>query len=63
MAQDAKDRTKGHRIIRHTHNVENPLGKWNTKIVRCEGPSVSVLVNGPPPPILPSHSSGKVKLR
>jgi len=45
---DAGDRTKGRRIIRHTHDVERPLGEWNTKVVRCEGASVSVTVNGAP---------------
>jgi len=46
--EDGGDRTKGRRIIRHTHDVERPLGEWNTKVVRCEGPSVSVTVNGTP---------------
>ena len=45
---DAKTRTKGRRIIRHANDVENPLGEWNTKVVRCEGASVSVTINGTP---------------
>ena len=45
---DGGERTKGRRIIRHTHDVEKPLGEWNTKVVRCEGGSVSVTVNGIP---------------
>ena len=46
--ENAADRTKGRRIMRHTHDVENPLGEWNTKVVRCEGASVSITVNGTP---------------
>jgi len=45
---DAASRTKGRRIVRHANDVENPLGEWNTKVIRCEGASVSVAVNGTP---------------
>ena len=37
---DAKTRTKGRRIVRHANDVENPLGEWNTKVVRCEGAEI-----------------------
>lgn len=45
---DAATRQKGRRIIRHTDDVENPLGEWNTMIVRCDAADVSVTVNGTP---------------
>jgi len=45
---DADVRQKGRRIMRHTDDVENPLGEWNTMIVRCNAGDVSVTVNGTP---------------
>jgi hypothetical protein len=34
------------RIIRHTHNVEKPLGEWNTMEIECKGDEIIVQVNG-----------------
>ena len=45
---DANVRQKGRRIMRHTDDVEKPLGEWNTMIVRCNAADVSVSVNGTP---------------
>jgi hypothetical protein len=45
---DADVRQKGRRIMRHTDDVEKPLGEWNTMVVRCNAADVSVTVNGTP---------------
>jgi hypothetical protein len=34
------------RIIRHTHEVEKPLGEWNTMEIVCKGNEITVSVNG-----------------
>lgn len=59
---DAKD---ARRIIRHTNNVEKPLGEWNTMEIVCNGDEIIVHVNG----TLVNHgtkstaTSGKIALQ
>ncbi len=40
------DGDKTRRIVNLTDNSENPVGQWNTMLIRCKGRNITIWVNG-----------------
>ncbi|WP_206352394.1 3-keto-disaccharide hydrolase [Tautonia rosea] len=44
--ENEDERKMGRRHLNLTDNSENPIGEWNTMVIRCKGDSITVTVNG-----------------